>query len=155
MPRSSGSVKKLQTNSRRAAFGERLRAVIQERGWTLSEAARQVREQLPDGAKFTPANISHYVSGRSLPRPLYLEALTTALGVDAGDLMSQDNTPTRKTNGSQSEHVQLQQEEARETPALHMQDLGDRVRLQINQELPWPVALKVLRALKGSSDSEA
>jgi hypothetical protein len=58
-----------------------------ERGITVTEAARRVRENLPEGAGFATANLSHYRSGRSVPRLPYLKALSLALGVDTTDLL--------------------------------------------------------------------
>ena len=70
-----------RTQAQPTVFARRLKAAMQERGLTANETARRVREALGEGAKFTPANISHYRQGRSLPRPRYLAALSRALGV--------------------------------------------------------------------------
>ena len=53
---------------------------MEERGWSGAETARKVRDQLGDSATFTSANIAHYRSGRSRPRPQYLAALSVAFG---------------------------------------------------------------------------
>src|SRR4051794_38650630 len=62
-------------------FGERLAAAIEMRGWTLAEAAREISRFLPGGQVFNPVNLSHYVHGRSFPRPKYRKALEQALDV--------------------------------------------------------------------------
>src|SRR5918993_4915835 len=97
MPRSGGHAGQAMKGSRAsdAGFGSRLEAAIRERGWTRGETARRVREQLGEGAKFTPANISHYTRGRSIPRPRYSDALSVVLGIDMRELMGQDNSPIR------------------------------------------------------------
>jgi hypothetical protein len=55
-------------------FGERLAAAIEVRGWTLAEAAREISRYLPGEQVFNPVNLSHYVHGRSFPRPKYRKA---------------------------------------------------------------------------------
>ena len=34
-------------------------------------------------------------------------------------------------------------------PPLHIEDRGNEVFLQINQQVAWPIALKILGVLKG------
>ena len=91
-----------QSKPQPTVFARRLKAAMDERGWTANETARRVREELGEGAKFTPANISHYRQGRSLPRPRYLEALSRALGVDKGELLT-EASPAR--DGDRQQHT--------------------------------------------------
>ena len=140
-----------------AGFGSRLDALIRERGWTMGETARRVREQLGEGAKFTPANISHYTRGRSIPRLRYLDALSAVLGIDKMELMGQDNSPIRvnghgKHAAGPTQEVESVSPSHAAAPALHIEDRGKEAWLQINQQVPWPVALKVLEALKGKDE---
>ena len=160
MARSSGGHAGRATKSSRASdvgFGSRLEAVIRERGWTIGETARRVREQLGEGAKFTPANISHYTRGRSIPRLRYLDALSAVLGIDKRELMGQDNSPIR-VNGHEKhavvrgQEVELVPQSEAAAPALHIEDRGGEVWLQINQQVPWPIALKMLNVLKGKGE---
>ena len=80
MAGSSGSQRSSRRKLYAKAFARRLRAIMEERGLTAGETARRMREHLGGDAKFTPANISHYRLGRSLPRPRYLDALSFVLG---------------------------------------------------------------------------
>ena len=134
------------------AFGRRLRAIMEERGLTAGETARRMREHLGGGAKFTPANISHYRLGRSLPRPRYLDALSAVLGIDKEELLSdgqahQKGGPTERERSSEAPS-----HDGREAPpSLNIVDRGGSVWLQINQQLPWPVAIQILHALKGEA----
>ena len=130
-------------------FAHRLKAAMDERGWTANETARRVREALGEGAKFTPANISHYRQGRSLPRPRYLEALSRALGVNKGELLT-EASPARAGDSQQhtppsSAPIELPDG----SPSFHIEDRGGNAWLQINQQLPWPMAIKILEVLKG------
>src|SRR5918993_5602 len=154
MARSSSSHAGRATKGSQASgsgFGSRLEAVIRERGWTMGETARRVREQLGEGAKFTPANISHYTRGRSIPRPRYSDALSVVLGIDMRELMGQDNSPIRVNGSGKHGIVVAHEAEAAPqrdstAPALHIEDRGGEVWLQINQQVPWPIALKLLEA---------
>ena len=106
-------------------------------------------EALGEGAKFTPANISHYRQGRSLPRPRYLEALSRALGVNKGEPLT-EASPARAGDSQQhtptsSAPIQLPDG----SPSFHIEDRGGNAWLQINQQLPWPTAIKILEVLKG------
>jgi len=137
-----------------AGFGSRLQSAIRERGWTNGETARRVREQLGDGAKFSPGSISHYTRGRAVPRPRYLHALSAVLGIDKRKLMGQDNSSIRLNGGSKDiaiagQEIEAESRLASATPALHLEDRGSEVWLQINQQVSWAIALEVLQLLKG------
>jgi transcriptional regulator with XRE-family HTH domain len=125
-------------------FARQLKAAMDDRGWTANETARRVREALGEGAKFTPANISHYRQGRSLPRPRYLEALSRALGVTKGELLT-EASPAQQHTPLSSAPIEL----PNGSPSFHIEDRGGNASLQINQQLPWPMALKLLEVLKG------
>jgi transcriptional regulator with XRE-family HTH domain len=117
---------------------------MEERGWSLSETARRVRENLGEDSKFTATNISQYRQGRSFPRPRYLDALSRALGVDKNALLS----------GQPGKIVALLSEAKIEPPGalpqFHIEDRGGgKAWLQINQQLPWPKAIQILQVLKG------
>ena len=122
---------------------------MEERGWTANETARRVREALGEGAKFPPANISHYRQGRSLPRPRYLGRIKPALGLTKGELLS-DASPARGGDSQQHAPASSAPIELPEgSPSFHIEDRGGKAWLQINQQLPWPTAIKILAVLKG------
>ena len=154
MPRLSASGRQLahHIDHDPKVFARRLRAIMEERGLTAGETARRMRERLGGDAKFTPANISHYRFGRSLPRPRYLDALSAVLGVDKEELFSDahPHKTGRATAGESSS--QTPSHDGHETPpSLNVVDRGGSVWLQINQQLPWPVAIQILHALKGEA----
>lgn len=60
-------------------FGKRLYALMLSKGWTQSELARQ--------ADLPRDSVSTYVRGKSLPTPVSLEKLASALGVEPAELM--------------------------------------------------------------------
>jgi transcriptional regulator with XRE-family HTH domain len=122
---------------------------MHERGWTYAETAKRVREELGEGAKFTKASISHYTRGRSVPRLRNLEALSAVL---EKELMREDSLTIPNGRSGQAAVVGPEREGAPQLnttpPALHIEDRGSEAWLQINQQLPWPVALKILGLLK-------
>ena len=131
---------------RNLLFAERLRLAMEERGWSGAETARKVRDQLGDSATFTPVNIAHYKQGRSRPRPQYLAALSVALGKPEeyflGGFKINGAAHADAVNG----HSLNNSPDA--LPALHIEDRGRNAWLQINQQVPWPVAVRILEALK-------
>jgi transcriptional regulator with XRE-family HTH domain len=137
-----------QSKPQPTVFARRLKAAMDERGWTANETARRVREALGEGAKFTPANISHYRQGRSLPRPRYLEALSRAFGVNKDELLT-EASPARDGNRQQHTPSSAPIELPDGSPSFHIEDRGGNAWLQINQQLPWPTAIKILEVLKG------
>ena len=70
---------------------------MNQRGLSIAETARQMRQHLPAGEGFTATNLTHYRQGRSVPRPKYLEALSRVLEVDPSAL-----TPEGTNTGGQS-----------------------------------------------------
>lgn len=123
-------------------FGARVAAAIDARGWTLAETAREVSRHLPAGETFNPVNLSHYVHGRSFPRPKYREALAKAL--DLPDVALHRHA-RKGANGSMSNASHP----AHERSQLRVQDLGDgTARVQFDQVMPWDDALKLLQTLK-------
>ena len=123
----------------KAGFARRLRAAMWRRGWTEMETARRVREHLGEGAKFGSANISHYATGHCLPQLRYLEALSAVLDLDKDELIG-SGLPNRANDSEETPE--------RAGTGLEIQDRGTGVWLQINQQVPWSVGLKILQALK-------
>jgi transcriptional regulator with XRE-family HTH domain len=150
---SSGHAGRATRGAAGGDFGSRLQDAIRERGWTAGETAKRVREQLGEGARFTPANISHYTRGRSIPRVRYLDALSAVLGIDKRELMGQDNSPIQ-VNSQRKQAIDGEHQHeplvgpSTAPPPFHLEDRGSEVWLQINQQVPWSVALKLLQALK-------
>ena len=62
------------TSADPSEFAAWLRQAMRERGISGGTLARLVNEQMPDG-HFAASNISHYLSGRSHPRPAIQDAI--------------------------------------------------------------------------------
>jgi transcriptional regulator with XRE-family HTH domain len=153
MPRSAtrSNPSKNGPDPRNLLFAQRLRLAMEERGWSGAETARKVRDQLGDSATFTSANLAHYRNGRSRPRPQYLAALSVVLGKPEEFFLGgfKINGATHKSathNGVANGHSLTSAPDA--LPALHIEDRGRNAWLQINQQVPWPVAVRILEALK-------
>jgi transcriptional regulator with XRE-family HTH domain len=108
---------------------------MERRGLSVSETARSVKQELPGGA-FNKANISHYLAGRSTPRPKFLKALCRVLGVDAKELI--EARASLSTNNSTNTGVRV-----------HLADLPDgEALLRINQKLSWVTVIRISKSLK-------
>lgn len=154
-------------------FGEKLSSLLLVRGLSAAEAARRVRENLPDGASFTAANLSHYRHGRFLPRLPYLEALSLALGVQKEELIAievaepsqsssvtspmLDGSPRFDTPPTAVQSRVVEPLFPTDRPSscaenrLEMEDHGIEVRLKFDQRLSWDKALRILKVLKADS----
>jgi transcriptional regulator with XRE-family HTH domain len=122
-------------------FAVWLRQAMLERGISGAALARLVNEQLADG-HFAASNISHYLAGRSRPRPAIQDAITRALA-------SPPPPGGQQVTPSPAGLPGLAVPQDTTAPPLKVEDLGDgRARLVINQTLPWPDVLKVLELLK-------
>jgi transcriptional regulator with XRE-family HTH domain len=153
---------------RRRRLSERLRALMDEKGLSVTAAAKQVLERLP-GDSFNPANISHYRAGRSLPRPCVLKALSAVLDVDPEDLApSQVSEVGAFAILDEDDGLEgVARHEApisalgsdglslNSIPAFQIKDLpGGEALLQINQRLSWTTVIRILQALKGEISNE-
>jgi transcriptional regulator with XRE-family HTH domain len=137
----------------KATFAERLRAAIEEKGWTLSETARQASKLIGPDAKFGRAHIWHYLNARALPRARHLEALSRALGLHPRELLA-PNRPREDEAGEPSSAASRGDKGIGLDGAsvASVQDLGDSTALlEIHQRVPWAVALKVMSILKDTA----
>jgi transcriptional regulator with XRE-family HTH domain len=117
-------------------FARRLQAAMIAKGWLQSELARHAEMHLPNKKRFGRDSISLYIRGKSLPGPLHLKALCTALGAKPEDLL-----PTRGVSAA-----------GEAIPAFDVRDLSDgNVWLRINQAVPWPEAIKIMQLVKGEA----
>ena len=132
----------------KADFAERLKAALDRKGWTASEAVRQVSRFLADGDKFGRAHMWQYLQGRALPRSRYLLALSRALEIDPGELLPErpvalaSPAPPFSFGGTAA---------SASGPAdfVHVRDYGDGTALlEVAQRVPWDTALEVMQILK-------
>ena len=121
-------------------FAAWLRQAMTERSISGATLARLVNEQLADG-HFAASNISHYLAGRSHPRPAIEEAIKRVL---ASSSPTGEWQPATNLAGPPAPAVAQAA-----VPSLQVEDLGGgQARLVINQRLPWQEVLKVLELLK-------
>jgi len=118
----------------RKEFAKRLNAEMTAQGINQSELARRASKYMESG-KFGRDSVSGYVRGVNLPGPVHLSALSQALHVKPSDLVPSRLIPNVDNT----------------RPQCDVKETGDgRARLRINQEVPWPVALEVMKLLKGA-----
>lgn len=127
----------LNAENIKAEFARRLQAAMIEKGWNQSELARRASALLPKpekgqkrGADIGRDSVSHYMRGKMLPLPLYLEAISKALGVSPADLMPA-RTPTAAPTGP-----------------FEMKGLPDgRVYLRVSRTVRQEAAMKIMAIL--------
>jgi transcriptional regulator with XRE-family HTH domain len=159
----TANVAKGDARWRKQALSARLRAIMAEKNLTVKDTARLVQQRL-SGEPFNSVNITHYRSGRSLPRPRILKALSDVLGVDPTDLApfpteAADNLGNGKgeivhdDGAPHGPHRQANDEQPISSiPAFNLEDMqGGQAWLQINQRLSWPTVIKILQVLKGET----
>jgi transcriptional regulator with XRE-family HTH domain len=121
----------------KAEFARRLQAAMIEKGWNQSELARRANEHLPKpargqarGKQIGRDSVSHYMRGRMIPLPAYLNAIAKALGVEPAALL-----PARTP-------------QAASTAPYEMKGLPDgRVYLRISRTLRQATAMKIMALL--------
>lgn len=79
------------TETERKAFGRMLRKMMEDRGLTGAELARQATRKLSGGKVIGRDNISWYLNGRSMPTPVYLNAIAKVLEVSPQLLVPRDH----------------------------------------------------------------
>src|SRR4051794_36004543 len=120
-------------------FAGWLRQTMRDRSLSGVTLARLVNEQLPDG-HFAASNISHYLFGRSRPRPAIQQAIERALA---------NGFPGEPPVTYRADPPASAVPQDTTVPPVQVEDLGDgRARLVVNRRLPWPDVLKVLELLK-------
>jgi transcriptional regulator with XRE-family HTH domain len=130
------------------AFAERLWSAIKRSGLTYKETARRAQEHLPPGARISDVSVWSYAKGRSLPRRMtHVEALGKVLGIDTRELLGPEDRGSAREGGEPAETAF--------PPEVHVEDLGGgQALIRINQQVSWPVALEILRLVKGAESGE-
>jgi transcriptional regulator with XRE-family HTH domain len=143
MPASSKPSKERTLPIDKDAFAERLWSAIKRSGLTYKETARRAQEHLPAGARISDVSVWSYAKGRSLPRRMtHVEALGKVLGIDTRELLGSEERSNLREGAEVSETTVL--------PEVHVEDLGGgQALVRINQQVSWPVALEILRLVKG------
>ena len=143
MPASAKPSKERTLPIDKDAFAERLWSAIKRSGLTYKETARRAQEHLPPGARISDVSVWSYAKGRSLPRRMtHVEALGKVLGIDTRELLGPEERAAAREG--------VEQPEVAFPPEVHVEDLGSgQALIRINQQVSWPVALEILRLVKG------
>ena len=148
----------LNREPRKLEFARRLRALMDSKGIGPSELARQAKALLPAGNKFQAANVRQYIGGLSIPKAEYLEALCSALGVSATDVVPVDtNNSSRRRVAPWSVALSagVADISVGHVHQLTARDLGDgRLWLSFSESVSWDTALKVLALLRPSHEGD-
>lgn len=127
-------------------FSQRLRTLLSEKKLSAADLARLLQAKIPG---FGAGNVSHYLCDRSFPRPPILKAISEILDADLSDFGDKAYARLPGRRGRTADGAPLQSE--LKVSALQLTDAGDgNALLQINQKLPWPVALKIIQAIRGT-----
>src|SRR5918998_1123374 len=71
----------------RNLFAERLQVAIEQQGLTYEEAARRIRQFLPQSSRLSGVSIWQYANGKAFPRRRsLLQAIGRALDLDVSDI---------------------------------------------------------------------
>lgn len=108
---------------KKAAIGNRIRRIREERGITRSELAAKVN--------VTPAAVWNWEEQGTQPRQPVLRAIARVLGVSDGELLTGDESIPFERNGSGSESTREIVEEARRRIAVATDYPIERVRLKL------------------------
>jgi hypothetical protein len=132
----------------RAVFTRRLNEEMDRRKWTLATLLREAGPHLPEGFKLSHSHLWHYLRGKALPHEEIRRALSLALGADLERLPPGDDIrlPTPGAEVLAEAPVTADAPGAR----LVLADLGGGMaRLSFDQDLPWPVVLRILETIRG------
>lgn len=112
-------------------FGNRLYRLMMAKGWTQSELSRR--------AELTRDSISTYVNGKSVPTPLNLEKLATALGVKAEELL-----PNMIESAIEADNPAFEMRQSVNTPG--------KVWLRVNRMVSMANAVKIAEIIQSEDD---
>jgi hypothetical protein len=123
-------------------FARRLQAGFVDMGLNASEFARRVEAEVkktdPEG-RFGRDLVSNYIRGRSLPGPVYLQAMAKTLRMEPNDLL-----PARGVGAAAAVAI----------PPMEMRELDDgNVFLRVNQVTDYMTAMRIMQLLKGVKDT--
>jgi transcriptional regulator with XRE-family HTH domain len=82
---------KIRSREFKAGFAKRLRRALDEKGWTAVQAAREAQRLVPDRT-IKSGHLSHWLNGRVIPSPVYLQALSHALEVSPEELLGEESS---------------------------------------------------------------
>jgi hypothetical protein len=135
-------------NSATRLSPEKLMRAIRDKGLTYVEAAQRARRHLPDDTRLSHTSVWSYATGRATPKRLtYIEAIEKAVGAEPHGLSGESGNGTAPPEDRTAEPVVLTDLPER---MLVINDVGgNTAHIKLQLSVPWPVALKILEALKG------
>lgn len=126
--------------ARKMEFAKRLQDKLTDLNLTQAAFARKVTPFMPEGQEFTRDLASKYLNARSLPNPVTMDAIARALGVQKEDLLPSGRIMTGVAD----------------SPPLDVKEIDSgRVFLKVNQTVTWPVALEIMKLLRGGGDGSS
>lgn len=131
---------------------EKLMRALRNNGLTYAEAAQRARRHLPEDARLSHTSIWSYATGRTVPKRLtYIEAIEKALGVKLDGLS--DDVDSEDTVLPEEKGAEPQASGDPPAATILVTDGPDNMaHLKMRLSVPWPVALKILEALKIEAD---
>lgn len=114
---------------RKVEFSTRLKKLMSDKGVTGAHLVSEVK-RAAGGSKFSGSHVSLYVLGKSIPRRHHMMLLSKALNCSVFDLTGDEN-------------------DAEPTSFRITQLPGDMAHVYVDEDLPWPIALKVMHLIKG------
>ena len=139
------------TNLARAAFGERLRTLMEERGLSVEETARRIKARLPK-ERLSSSDVEQFRQGQAWPRKRLFVALSVALGVEPHELLGQPAVGQQSTPAREPPHPGS---EAKPPGKLLLEDRGETVRLHVEMAMSWEMALRILELVCVERQEEA
>lgn len=130
----------------RNLFAERLQAAIEQQGLTYEEAARRIRQLLPQNSRLSGVSIWQYANGKAFPRRRsLLLAIGRALDMDVSDIVSEsDTSPKIQVHAGCAEHGG-----ARITDGC-----DGYANVTLSCRVSWSDAIRIIDSLTGSREFE-
>jgi transcriptional regulator with XRE-family HTH domain len=131
------------TPAEKKAFGRQLRKLMDEKGLTGAELARQATLKLASKKTIGRDNISWYLNGRSMPTPPYLNAIAKVLDVDPQFLVPRHHTQ------APGEAAPVATEGGNDI-RMNLQPNGE-MHLMLNIRVPRALGWKILQMIEDSN----
>jgi transcriptional regulator with XRE-family HTH domain len=139
--------RKIRSKAFKAGFAKRLRRALDEKGWTAVQAAREAQRLVPDRT-IKSAHLSHWLNGRVIPSPVYLQALSHALEVSPEELLGEESSKGARAASTNGDARPTPLPAHRSSGLVEVKDQDGNAWIEIRQEVPWPLALEILKLLK-------
>ncbi len=130
----------------RNLFAERLQVAIEQQGLTYEEAARRIRQFLPQSSRLSGVSIWQYANGKAFPRRRsLLQAIGRALDLDVSDIISEGNSPRS---------LQVHTGAIKHGGARITDQCDGYANIILSCCVSWSDAIKIIDSLTGSEEIE-